>query len=74
MHSLSIFGALMSHMQTQIHKIHHRLILRGNHHLPPYRLLCAWPWDQHPNVILSWIPKLESQNSLNWDSRNFLMI
>jgi hypothetical protein len=25
----------------------------GNHHLPPYSILCAWPWDQHPNVILS---------------------
>jgi hypothetical protein len=23
------------------------------HHLPPYSILCAWPWDQHPNVILS---------------------
>jgi hypothetical protein len=28
--------------------------LGGNHHLPPYSILCAWPWDQHPNVILSW--------------------
>jgi len=28
--------------------------LGGSHHLPPYSILCAWPWDQHPNVILSW--------------------
>jgi len=27
--------------------------LGGNHHLPPYSIHCAWPWDQHPNVILS---------------------
>jgi hypothetical protein len=28
--------------------------LGGSHHLPPYSILCAWPQDQHPNVILSW--------------------
>jgi hypothetical protein len=28
--------------------------LRGSHHLPPYNILCAWPHDQYPNVILSW--------------------
>jgi hypothetical protein len=28
--------------------------LGGNHHLPPCNILYAWPWDQHPNVILSW--------------------
>jgi hypothetical protein len=27
--------------------------LGGSHHLAPYSILCAWPWDQHPNVILS---------------------
>ncbi len=30
-----------------------RLGLGGSHHLPPYSILCAYPWDQHPNVILS---------------------
>ncbi len=25
----------------------------GSHHLPPYNIICAWPWGQHPNVILS---------------------
>ncbi len=25
----------------------------GSHHLPPYSILYAWPWGQHPNVILS---------------------
>jgi hypothetical protein len=27
--------------------------LGGSHHLPHYSILYAWPWDQHPNVILS---------------------
>ncbi len=27
--------------------------LRGSHHLPPYNILCAWPQDEHPNIILS---------------------
>ncbi len=27
--------------------------LGGSHHLPSYSILCDWPWDQHPNVILS---------------------
>ncbi len=27
--------------------------LGGNHHLPPYSILCAQPQDQRPNVILS---------------------
>jgi hypothetical protein len=26
--------------------------LGGNHHLPPYSILYAWPWGLHPNVIL----------------------
>jgi hypothetical protein len=25
----------------------------GSHHLPHYSILCVWPWDHHPNVILS---------------------
>jgi hypothetical protein len=28
--------------------------LGGSYHLPPYNILCAWPRDQHPNVIMSW--------------------
>jgi hypothetical protein len=27
--------------------------LGGNHHLPPYSILCAWSRNRHPNVILS---------------------
>ncbi len=27
--------------------------LRGNHHLPPYIILCVHPWDLHPNGFLS---------------------
>ncbi len=30
-----------------------RFELGGSHHLPPYSIICAWPWGQHPNVILS---------------------
>jgi hypothetical protein len=30
-----------------------RLVLGGSHHLPPYNIFCAWPRNQHPNVILS---------------------
>ncbi len=30
------------------------LELGGSHHLPPYSIFYAWPWDLHPNVILSW--------------------
>jgi len=26
--------------------------LGGSHHLPPYSILCAWPWALHPNVTL----------------------
>jgi hypothetical protein len=26
--------------------------LGGSHHLPPYNIFCAWPQNQHPNVIL----------------------
>jgi hypothetical protein len=43
MHNLDTFGARTSHRQTWIHKIHHVL----------YNILCAWPQDRHPNVILS---------------------
>jgi hypothetical protein len=25
----------------------------GSYHLPPYSIPYVWPWDQHPNVILS---------------------
>jgi len=46
------------------------LRLGGSHHLPTYSILCAWPWDQHPNVILSWdsqvgVPKF-SQLGFPW--------
>jgi hypothetical protein len=30
-----------------------QLGLGGSHHLPPYSILCAWPWGQHQNAILS---------------------
>jgi hypothetical protein len=27
--------------------------LGGSHHLPPYSILCGYPWGPHPNGILS---------------------
>jgi len=27
--------------------------LRGSHHLPPYSILCTFPWGPHPNGFLS---------------------
>ncbi len=27
---------------------------KGSHHLPPYNILCVYPWHLHPNNILSW--------------------
>jgi hypothetical protein len=50
-HSWSTFGAKTSHGQTHIHKTHHSPDL-GKPHLPLYSILCAWPRDQHPNVLL----------------------
>jgi hypothetical protein len=52
--------------------------LGGNHHLPLYSILYAWPWGQHPNVILSQdsqigilkFPKLEL--SKLWGAHNFV--
>jgi len=34
--------------------------LGRSHHLPPYSILYAWPWGQHPNVILSYDSKVGS--------------
>jgi len=51
-HSWSIFGGRTSHERIRIHKTHHGRTW-GKPHLPPYSILCAWPQDPHPNVILS---------------------
>ncbi len=31
----------------------HGLDLEGNHHLPPYNILCVSSWELYPNDILS---------------------
>ncbi len=32
--------------------------LGGSHHLPPYSILCGWPWSLHPNgFFLPGLPK-----------------
>jgi hypothetical protein len=49
----NIFGAWTNHGQTRIHKTHHSPNL-GEVTTFPFIILCAWPWGQHPNVILSY--------------------
>jgi len=49
--------------------------LGGNHHLPPYNILCAWPWGLYPNVILSWdsqLGSLEIMTPTTLEAHNFL--
>ncbi len=52
-HSWSTFGARTSHRWNTNSQDPPRFGLGGSHHLPPYSILCAWPQDQHSNVILS---------------------
>jgi hypothetical protein len=49
----NIFGAWTRHGQTRTHKTHHGLNLGEANTFPPYSILCAWPQDHHPIVILS---------------------
>jgi hypothetical protein len=72
-HNWSTFGARAKHGQTQIHKTHHDLDLREATTFPLYNIIFVWPWDQHPNVILSRDsqPKCEFWNSQIWDFCNF---
>jgi hypothetical protein len=53
-HSFSTFGVRTSHMKTRTHKTHHSPDLGEATTFPLYSIFCGWPWDQHPNVILSW--------------------
>jgi hypothetical protein len=50
MHSWSTFVVRMNHGQTQIH---YNLDLGEVTTFPLTDILYVWPWDQHPNVILS---------------------
>jgi hypothetical protein len=52
-HILNAFGVRTRNGQTLIHKIHHCPDLGETTTFPPYSILCAWSWGQHPNVILS---------------------
>ncbi len=51
-HGWSNFGARIHHKHTHTHNTHHGQDFGKRHHLPPYNILCAWPWGLHPNVIL----------------------
>jgi hypothetical protein len=71
MHSWSTFGAWMSHGQTRIHKIHHDLDLGEAITFP---FIVFFVLGHRANTQMSFClrtPKLEFQNSLNYDSRNF---
>ncbi len=35
-----------------------RLGFGGSHHLPPYSILCVWPWGLHPNGVFLETSKL----------------
>jgi len=57
----------MNHRQTQTHKIHHNLDLRE---VTTFPLIVFFVHGHEGNIQMSfcpWTPKLESQNSLNWD-------
>ncbi len=52
-HSSDLGEARLTIVRTWGKQDSPQLGLGGSHQLPPYSILCAWPWDQHPNVILS---------------------
>ncbi len=54
MHNWSTFGTQNEPWVNMNSQDSPRPKLGGSHHLPPYSILCASPWGQHPNVILSW--------------------
>jgi hypothetical protein len=71
MHSLSTFGARMSHEQTRTHKIHHSPNL-GEAITFPFIVYSVPLHEAHIQMTFyPKTPKWESQNSQSWDSRNF---
>jgi hypothetical protein len=71
MHGWSTFGAWTNHEQTRIHKTHHGLNLQESTTFP---LIVFFVPNHGANTQMSFCPetlKLKSQNSQNWDSRNF---
>ncbi len=62
MHSWSTFCVRTNHGQTQIHKINHGPNLGETTAFPRYSIHCGWPWDQHPNDILSQNSPMECHN------------
>jgi hypothetical protein len=47
--ALLVLGRTMGNSHTQDSP---RPRLGGSHHLPPYSILCAYPWGPHPNDFL----------------------
>jgi hypothetical protein len=48
--------------------------LGGSHHLPPYSIFCAWPWDLHSNVILPQDSQLRNPEISEFPEIGTLMI
>jgi hypothetical protein len=61
----------MNHGQTQIHKIHHGLNLGETTTFPLVIYFVPLHEAHIQMAFCSGIPKWESWNSYNWDSRNF---
>ncbi len=70
-HSLSAFGARMSHGQTWTHKIHHDLDLGGATTFPLIVYSVLGHGTSTQMTFRPGTPKWESQTSQSWDSRNF---
>jgi hypothetical protein len=67
---LSVFGARVSHMQTQTHKIHHNLDLGE---AITFSLIVYFVPGHETSTQMAFCPKTlkwESQNSQSWDSRD----
>jgi hypothetical protein len=71
MHIWSTFGAWTNHEQTQTHKTHHGSDLGEATTFPLIILSMLGHGDFTQMSFCLETPKLESRNSLNWDSCDF---
>jgi hypothetical protein len=70
-HNLSIFYARTSHGQPQTHKTHHGPDLGEATTFPPIVFFASLHGDHIQMAFCFGTPKWESQNSHNWDFRDF---
>jgi hypothetical protein len=71
MHSLNIFGTRTDHEQTRTHKIHHGPNLGEAITFPLIEYSMPLHKAHIQMAFCLGIPKWESRNSQNWDSRDF---